>query len=339
MQQDSHPTSGAQGCPEFEMQLVMYAADELEGPERDSFEEHLDHCSRCGAALEAERRMEAILAPQQRPEPSAALLASCRNRFEDSLDEMDHRSIFVRWAEAIFPAHWLALHPAASAAALILIGFSAGMLAPRHSQGVSATPSAQSAATLGAMGLDNQELQSANVSGINWTPADGNRQARIEVQMTTQKPMVLQGTVDDKEVKQLLLYVLRNNRRFGPDVRINAVDLLKTRAGDADVEQALCQLERVDRNPAVRLKALEALTDAAPNPAAIQTMLDALVKDSNIGVRVEAVNSLRTFSERGALNSDPEAIKVLRDLMQSDPNVYIRLQSAAAVQQATPGQN
>ena len=339
MQQDSRPTSGTQGCPEFETQLTLYAIDELEGAERNSFEEHLDQCRSCAVALEAERRMLSIFAPHQRPEPSAALLASCRNRFEDTLDEMDHRSIFARWAETIFPAHWLALHPAASAAALILIGFSAGMLAPRHFQGVSPSSGAPQIAALSSMGLDSQELQNSDVSGINWIPAEGNLPPRIEVQITTQKPMVVQGTVDDKEVKQVLLYVLRNDRRFGPDVRINAVDLLKARASDPEVEQALCQVERVDNNPAVRLKALEALTDAPPNPASIQTMLDAVVKDSNIGVRVEAVNSLRTLSERGALNSDPEAIKVLRDLSQSDSNVYIRLQSAAAIQQAAPGQN
>ncbi|HEV2289084.1 MAG TPA: HEAT repeat domain-containing protein [Candidatus Acidoferrales bacterium] len=339
MQQDSLPTSGAQACPEFETQLILYAIDELEGAERNSFEEHLDHCHPCMMALEAERRMLAALTPHQRPEPSAALLASCRNRLEDTLDEMDHRSIFARWAEAIFPAHWLALHPAASAAALILIGFSVGMYAPRHFQGVSPASGTPRVATLNSMGLDSQELQNSNVSGISWVPAEGNLPPRIEVQITTQKPMVVQGTVDDKEVKQVLLYVLRNGRRFGPDVRINAVDLLKARASDAEVEQALCQVERVDNNPAVRLKALEALTDAPPNPASIQTMLDAVVKDANIGVRVEAVNSLRTLSERGALKSDPEAIKVLRDLSQGDSNVYIRLQSAAAIQQATPGQN
>lgn len=339
MQQNFQSSSGTQGCPEFETQLMLYAIDELEGAERNSFEEHLDQCRSCAAALETERRMLAVLAPHQRPEPSAALLASCRNRLEDTLDEMDHRSIFVRWAEAIFPAHWLALHPAASAAALILIGFSAGMFAPRHFQGVSPTSGTPQIATLGTMGLDSQELQNSNVSGINWIPAQGNLPPQIEVQITTQKPMVVQGTVDDKEVKQVLLYVLRNDRRFGPDVRINAVDLLKARASDPEVEQALCQVERIDDNPAVRLKALEALTDAPPNQASIQTMLNAVVKDSNIGVRVQAVNSLRTLSEHGALNSDPEAIKVLRDLSQSDSNVYIRLQSAAAIQQMTSGQN
>ncbi|MGH9732533.1 MAG: HEAT repeat domain-containing protein [Candidatus Acidiferrales bacterium] len=337
MQQEFNPHPGEQACPEFESQIMLFALDELEGAERDSLEEHLDHCSRCVAALTAERRILEILASQQRPEPSPALLSSCRNRFEDALDEMDHRSVFARWAESIFPAHWLALHPAASVMMLLLIGFSIGTLAPWRSQTGTYSPSRPSA-TLGSMAMDNQELQTAAVSGINWTPTADNRPPRVEVQMTTEKPVVVQGTVDDKEVKQVLLYVLHNNRRFGPDVRINAVELLRTRANDPDVQQALCQAVRIDRNAAVRLKALEALTDAQPNQQVVQTMLDALVKDGNIGVRVEAINSLRAFSARGALLSDPQAFTVLRDRMRTDPNNYIRLQSAAAIQQTPAGQ-
>ena len=338
MQRESSPSSGGQACPEFESQIMLFALDELEGPERDSLEEHLDHCARCVTALDAERRTLGLLASKQRAEPSAALLSNCRNRFEDSLGEADHRGIFARWAESIFPAHWLALHPAACVAMLLLIGFSIGTLAPWRSQVRTSPSPSRSAVTLGSMALDNQELQSAAVSGINWTPSNGNQPPQVEVQMTTKKPLVVQGTVDDKEVKQVLLYVLHNNRRFGPDIRINAVELLRARANDPDVQQALCQAVRIDGNAAVRLKALEALTDAQPNQAIVQTMLDALVKDTNIGVRVEAINSLRVLSERGALLSNPQAVTVLRDRMRTDSNNYIRLQSAAAIQQIPSGQ-
>src|SRR6185437_6220664 len=120
--QDFNNSSGA--CPEYESQIVFYAAEELEGAERDALEEHLDECPRCVAALDAERKLLGRVAANKRLEPTAALLSSCRNRLEDSIDEMDHRSIWVRWAESLFPVHWLAMHPAASAAMLLLIGFS-----------------------------------------------------------------------------------------------------------------------------------------------------------------------------------------------------------------------
>jgi len=329
-------SSGA--CPEYELQIIFYAAEELEGAERDALEEHLDVCPRCVAALDAERKLLESVASNERLEPTAALLSSCRNRLEDSLDEMDHRSIWTRWMESLFPAHWLAMHPAASAAMLLLIGFSVGMLGPWHAR-PQGTPQGQPNMSQGSMlGYSPQELQSANVSGINWTPSQGNQPVQIQVQMNTERPIVVQGTVDDNNVKNVLLYVLHNNERFCPDVRMSAVELLKTRANDPDVQKALSRSVLLDRNAAVRLKALDALTAANADAANVQTMLDALTKDQNIGVRVEAINSLRTVSERGGLGGDPQAVKILQQTMRSDPNVYIRLQSAAALQEVQPNQ-
>ncbi len=335
--QEFNSNSGA--CPEYEPQIVLFAAEELEGAERDALEEHLDVCPRCVAALDAERRLLEAVTASERLEPTAALLSSCRNRLEDSIDETDHRSVWVRWTESLFPAHWLAMHPAASAAMLLLVGFSVGMLGPWHARPQNA-PAGRPAVNEGSMlsGFNPQELQSANVSGINWTPSQGNQPPQVEVQMRTERPIVVQGTVDDNNVKNVLLYVLHNNERFCPDVRMNAVELLKERANDADVQKALSRSVLSDRNAAVRLKALDALTAAKADAASVQTMLDALTKDANIGVRVEAINSLRTVSERGGLSGDSQAVKILQQTMRSDPNVYIRLQSAAALQEVQPNQ-
>lgn len=324
------------GCPEYEEQIMLHAAEELEGAEKDAFEEHLDACTRCMAAVDAERRL-AEVAVRGRLEPSPALLASCRNRFEDSLDEMDTRPLFKRWAEAFFPAHWMAMYPAASVAALLLIGFSVGMTVPWHSQRQGTTSPIRESGMLPA-GLDSAALQSANVSGINWTPSENNQPPQIVIQLNTQRPQTVEGTVNDSEVKRVLLYVLHNGHRFCPDVRINAVELLRERASDPDVEHALSQAALNDRNPAVRLKALEALTTGKPDDTSIQTMLQALTKDTNMGVRVEAINALRAASEQGGLLADPHALSVLQQTMRSDPNTYIRLQSAAAIQQAPANQ-
>lgn len=334
--QEFDKSSGA--CPEFESHIILYAADELEGREKDALEEHLDECKQCFAALDGERKLLEV-ATQGKLEPTPGLLASCRNRFEDSLDEMDHRSIWKRWSEAFFPAHWLAMYPAASVVALLVIGISVGMVVPWHSQVQNVASPVRSAGMLGSTGLDTQALQSANVSGINWTPSsDSSQPPQIVIQLSTQRPLTVQGTVDDSNMKRVLLYVLQNSHRFCPDVRINAVDLLRARASDPDVEKAFSQAVLTDHNPAVRLKALEALSSGKPDATSLQTMLTALTKDSNIGVRVEAINALRTISEQGGLAADPNAVNVLRDRMRTDSNMYIRLQSAAAVQQAPANQ-
>ena len=53
-----------------------------------------------------------------------------------------------------------------------------------------------------------------------------------------------------------------------------------------------CWPRRKDQNPAVRMKALEALKDSASDDAVREALLDALAHDANPGVRVEVVNML-----------------------------------------------
>ena len=120
----------------------------------------------------------------------------------------------------------------------------------------------------------------------------------------------MRGTVNDDDVKHVLMYILHNNQRFDPDVRLDAVDLLRTRNNDPDVRSALCQAVHTDHNAAVRLKALEALNGAEPQDIIRQTLLDALVDDQNPGVRVEAINALRDMAAKGQVDADDHLLAV-----------------------------
>jgi HEAT repeat protein len=93
-----------------------------------------------------------------------------------------------------------------------------------------------------------------------------------------------------------------------------------------------------DGNAAVRLKALEALNGAEPQDLVRQTLLDALVDDRNPGVRIEAINALRGLAAAGKVESDDHMLAVLRERMRKDPSTYIRLQSAAAIRDLGPRQ-
>jgi hypothetical protein len=143
--------------------------------------------------------------------------------------------------------------------------------------------------------------------------------------------------VNDSDVKHGLINALLDNRRFDPDIRLDAVDLLRVRSDDPEVRAALCQAVRTDQNAAVRLQALQALSESAGAPDQVrQALLDALVNDQNPGVRVEAMNSLRDLAEQGRIESDSKMLDVLRTRMQKDPNTYIRLQSAATLRDLEP---
>jgi anti-sigma factor RsiW len=334
-------------CPEFEPRLVLYAADELERSERDAISKHIEECAGCAAALHRERHLLEFVSATGVQEPDANLLAKCRDGFNEALDEILEQppSFVARWADRLFPGSWFALHPVWSAVLFVLIGFSVGSIAPRLLQYRTPLPgsppvpeTAPPIASVApvAASLDDQTLRTADVAGINWTAAADNEAPRIEVQLSAERPVVVQGTVNSGDVRRVLLYILRHNERFCPDVRLDAVELLRSKTNDPDVRQALCGAVHADQNPAVRLKALEALNGAEPQDIIRQTLMDALTQDSNPGVRIEAINSLRTFTERGVVGSDERLVAVLRERARMDPNAYIRLQSASAIRDLGP---
>ena len=97
------------------------------------------------------------------------------------------------------------------------------------------------------------------------------------------------------------------------------------------MRSALSQVVDTDRDPEVRLKALDALDGAAPQDMVRNTLLEALEDNESSGVRVEAIDSLRRMAQSGQIPSDDGLLAVLRDRMDHDPNPYIRIQSAAAI--------
>ena len=77
-----------------------------------------------------------------------------------------------------------------------------------------------------------------------------------EFQMRQQQPVTVQGSMDDDSVKDALINIVRGGDRYCPDVRLDAVDLLRARNDDPDVRSALCHAVHNDKNAAVRLCSL-----------------------------------------------------------------------------------
>jgi HEAT repeats len=341
-----------QPCSEWQLLLVLLAGgEEIDPPEQARLSAHLAQCVICSEALDREKELLALLAAHQ-IEPDAALLASCRAGLEDALDREEERGWWRRYFGALLPSTRFSPRPAWSAALLLMLGFTFGILGPRLLRDPLPAPpspavpslirsdrnSADASESINSP-LSAFDLHTADVAGINVFPSGGNEPPQVELQMKTQRPVTVQGTVDNGDVKSVLLRILRNNQRFDPDVRLSAVDLLRARSNDSEVRSVLCDAVRTDRNAAVRLKALEALNGAEPQDIIRETLLDALVDDRNPGVRIEAINALRDMAAKGQVASDDRMLAILRDRMRKDPNTYIRLQSAAAIQDLNPRQN
>ncbi|MBI3404023.1 MAG: HEAT repeat domain-containing protein [Acidobacteria bacterium] len=333
-------------CREIQNLLPLHACDELDGDTKVAVETHLANCTECRVTLEQEHHLvEAIQAADTSSEfedsssEAGQLLITCRASLADALDQQEGPRLWKRLIGKLSPAGWLAAQPALSAAMLVLMGVVVGQGVPHLFVGPEA-PGSSGAPAMVVSGLKSapSELNKYNVEGISLARAGQNTEASpmIEMQYRDDAPQVLRGTVDDPEVRLMLMKVVEDGHRFNAGLRLESVEALRTRCGEADVRQMLCRISRNDRNAAVRLKALEALRSFGEDPQVRDAMLAAVKLDQNPGVRVEAITALRAMTENGdalpLLANDKVFVAALRELMQKDPNTYVRLQSAAAMQ-------
>ena len=131
----------------------------------------------------------------------------------------------------------------------------------------------------------------------------------------------MQGSVTDPKVQDLLLYAAKSNENSG--VRLNSVDALIGKSGrsagarDADLCAALRQQSR-----ACGCTALEGLGPYVKEDIRVRNaVLEALLNDSNLGVRSGALHSLEP------VKADSSVRMALQQLAKEDPSDYIRTES------------
>jgi hypothetical protein len=349
-------------CAEVAPLLVFYACDEVDLKEREQIAKHLAGCAACAQQLREEQEMQSALVsafqPADQLDPSGILLAQCRSELSELLDDLSAPPLREQWTPFGWLWRWMALRPAWSAALLLIAGLVIGTQVSLWIPGRDSGGIGQAVNVKAAPALTPEDLAKMDVAGIS--PAADSSPGTLQLQVRTEQPLVLTGSVDDVDVRRVLTYVVSNGQRFDPGVRLDCLEALKTRSELQDVRHALLAAARHDRTPAVRMKALEALRDSAQEEDVRDAFLDALEHDANPGVRVEAVNLLvrslggtsaapeapetaapapPAVAESPEVPDDPSVARVIRalsDLQRRDPNRYVRLRSAAALRQISP---
>lgn len=355
-------------CAEVAPLLIFYACDEVEPHEREQIDAHLAICEACRSLLGEEAELETAVSTVSQPadamDPTGALLAQCRSELSEKLDDLEMPQVREHWMPFGWVRRWMALRPAWSAAGLVVFGVAIGTqlvpwLAVRGGGGDD-SGTAHAVNVMAAPRLTDEELSKMAVAGITFAPAPDAAPGTLQLQVRTEQPLMVVGSVDDEDVRRVLTYVVANGERFDPGTRLDCLDALKARTDDEHVRKALVKAARTDKNDAVRLKALDALRDYTHEASVRDTLLDALHHDANPGVRVEAVNLLvnslggdtelvstadglpvvatpPSKTEPAAINGDGEdvgrVVRALEDLQRRDPNRYVRLRSAAALRQ------
>jgi hypothetical protein len=301
-------------CEWTKENVVLYMYDELPDDARFEFMHHIQQCEDCRRELEAAQAFKQDMSVLPAPEVSPNFLAANRMQLQEALEHAQQNRSF--WGMFIFDfAGWMQqikLAPALTAV-LLIVGFAGGSLTTwRLAQGNQPQGPVNSA----NVGGTPQDYNIAAIDSIDTDPTSN----RVTIKYDTLRPQTAEGSATDPHIQQLLLLAARNNRNS--DVRLDSIDLLKSKAQDNEVRDALISALRYDRNPGVRLKALDGLKSYVKDDVHVRdAVLEALLHDTNPGVRSEAISLL------DPVKADSSVREALQVLAQHDSNQYIKTQS------------
>ena len=302
-------------CETAQQNIVLVTYGELPDEQMASLERHLEECKACNRELKALLAMHEALSYRPALEPSPNLLAQSRMRLDEELDLIPPHGLLTRLRSSLYG--WLGhLQSAPALATLLLgVGFLGGNFLNRYQvahQPRLPSPVVLSNSTGGTI---------SDISGIVQTP---NSEV-VQVSYNRVVPETVQGSLDDPQIRQLLMIGTKAGANSG--VRTDSVALLANECraghqcmgGDGSIRNALLVSLRSDKNPNVRLAALDGLQPyVAQDQRVRDAMLEALMHDSSANVRTRAISLLQP------VDSDSSVRQVMRTVSTTDENPYIR---------------
>jgi hypothetical protein len=211
-----------------------------------------------------------------------------------------------------------------AASALLFLGLAAGGAAGYESALHTHRPPVASQTAITGLGTI------ANVSSIVREPNTEN----VEVHFNRMVPETAQGTLDDPQIRELLLLAAQSQLNSG--VAQNSLTLLagECEAGhqcpEGPVRHALMVALRFDKNARVRLKALDGLKPYVAEDMRVRdAVLEALMSDADATVRSRAIALLQP------VQADSSVQEVLHTVANEDDNPHIRTVSREVLEEPT----
>jgi hypothetical protein len=251
-------------CEDIKRNLVEYWRGTLDASERGSLEQHLSSCSQCQAEAEGLKHIWSTLGEFPEAEPGLGM----RTRFYAGLREWERREIERRHR------FWWIRHPAFQAAAAVLIlvaGILIGnMSASGRGQMAQLRNEVNSMKQLVTLSLLQQQNASDRLRGVTWS-------YRVEQ--------------SDSEVLGALLTTINHDPTV--NVRLAAVDAIKTFADSPVARKGLVQSLNKQSSPMVQIAILDEIVELREKTATpvIHTLTTA--SDVNPSVKEHASWALR----------------------------------------------
>jgi hypothetical protein len=319
-------------CELAQEDIVLSVYGELPDDRAHRLEQHLAQCEHCRQEMEAIAGLQKAMSGVPVAEPSPSLLARARLRLDEALDAMPQGGFFRRVSQRFRRAVGTLQGAPVMAMFLLVAGVAAGGWSGYRAgqRTAHASQPVQNAAAAVPVVADVDAAQIDGVSSITLEPGSEN----VEVRFNRVIPETAFGTLDDPQIRQLLLLGARN--RANPVVHVDSVNLLAQECRNGHqctggpIRNALMVALRYDRDAGVRRKALEGLEAYIPMDTRVRdAVLEALLHDSDAGVRTEAIGLLEP------VDADSAVQEVLETVANRDQNPQIRTMSRQYLQQVS----
>lgn len=319
-------------CQDAQESIVLAQYGELPDDLLLPLEQHLNGCEDCRREWNAHLALHETLALDPVVDPSPNLLAASRVRLDEALDAIPPRNFLQRLSGNAF--RWMGFVTGSPALATLLlgVGFLGGNALTRYQ--VRHTPVRPSPVVV------SHPMQGAiaSVSGIRQTPNSD----RVEVEYNRVVPESIQGSMNDPEIRNLLLAgtkLAANKEAHETAVALVADECRADHAcGDTDgtdnpsseLRLALVNSLRFDKSAVVRQAALRGLEPYVAEDVHVRdAVLEALMHDRNEGVRTQAISML------SPVGADSSVRQALRTVSAEDANPAVRNASFQVLQSAS----
>ncbi len=303
-------------------QAMLYVLEALENGEKKQFEQLLlqhPELQTYVAELKNTLNLTNISAKVKPPE---YVLEGQRNLLRGKIEQLETQTrstgLSARLADFWYSATKRVLiprQPAWAVATYVLMAFLVGRLVFPTVRMVSAPVAETSQPDIQQL-LESGSLTSADID------YSANNPESVNLNLKTVSDYNLQGGLDDKSIRQVLFYMLKNDDN--PGNRMKAVNLISEAQPIEEGRIVLISSLLTDPNPGVRLRAAKSLNAYEADKTLRDACIKVLFEDENEAVRMAALSILTE-------SPTEDLIPALEIISQMDKNEFIRDQASRIV--------
>lgn len=311
-------------CKSRDMDLMLYAQDELNPAGRAQLEAHLSACSRCRGELETLQHIQNALLEKPVLEPKQETLDVLRHSVMSRINrENSVRNVGGKYnGTTLFS--FVNLRPALQFGLVFLFAIFGYLLGRfEKSETAAVLPSADVNVEKLLSGQDDIQTNNsqispflANIRKVQFNPETD----AVEIRYNTVNNIALKGTLQDPVVREMLVQALFERDNIA--VRLHAIQAIESlhqpgQRMDNGIVQAVDALLESEPNLGVRLQALRLLSSVPMGPEIKNVLTKTLSRDRNRAVRIATFDILtRTPDAFDDVN--------LKAVAQRDSSDYIR---------------